>query len=175
MFTFSLNAANAANYALDVVALGVIIFFSIRALKKGFVGCLFSFLSTILSLLFAFLLASPFNRLTGGFFGLQDTLNEVLSTLVSGVALFLLFKVFFFLLRTVITAVLDRVPVAGKVNRLLGFLVGFFQGTFLIYGALSLLALFPFEGISNFFADCLLLEFMFFKNPIFSILTWIVG
>jgi len=172
----ALNVANAAHYILDVVALGLIIYFSVRALKKGFVGCLFSFLSTILSVILAFSLAHPFNRLTNGFFGVQDGLNsELLATLVSGVAIFLLFKLIFFLLRTIITAVLDRLPVAGKVNRLLGFLVGFIQGTFLLYGVLALFALIPFDGIANFFSDCLLLDFMFFKNPIFSILSWIIG
>ena len=167
-----LLAAGFANYLLYIIALGLIVYFSVRALKKGFVGCLFSFLSTIVSLLLAFSLAHGLTVLTDGFFGVQDALNsEILATLVSGVALFLLCKLIFFLLRTIITAVLDRMPVAGKVNRLLGFFVGLFQGLFILYGVLALFALLPVADVSEFFSECLLLEFMFFKNPIFSALA----
>ena len=171
-----LLAAGFANHLLDIIALGLIVYFSVRALKKGLVGCLFSFLSTIVSLLLAFSLAHGLTVITNGFFGVQEALNsEILATLASGVALFLLCKIIFFLLRTIITAVLDKMPVAGKVNRLLGFLVGLFQGTFILYGALALLTLLPIADVSAFFSDCLLLEFMFFNNPIFSILSWIIG
>ena len=107
---------------------------------------------------------------------MQEALgNEVLATLACGAALFFLCKLVFVLLRKILTAALDRVPVVGKFNRLLGFIVGFLQGAFIIYGVLALLTLFPIAGVESFFADSLLLEFMFFKNPIFSILTWIVA
>jgi uncharacterized membrane protein required for colicin V production len=171
-----LNATTSAHYALDLVALGTIIFFSLRAYKKGFIGCLFTFLSTAISLVVALTFAHSIMQSTNGFFGVQEALgNEVLATLACGAALFFLCKLVFVLLRKILTAALDRVPVVGKFNRLLGFLVGFLQGAFIVYGVLALLTLFPIAGVESFFADSLLLEFMFFKNPIFSILTWIVA
>lgn len=171
-----LNATTSANYALDLVALGTIIFFSLRAYKKGFIGCLFTVLSTAISLVVAFTFAHSITQSTNGFFGVQEALgNEVLATLACGAILFFLCKFVFILLRKILTAALDRVPVVGKFNRLFGFIVGFLEGAFVVYGVLALLTLFPIAGVESFFADCLLLDFMFFKNPIFSILTWIVA
>jgi hypothetical protein len=126
-----LNATTSAHYALDLVALGAIIFFSLRAYKRGFIGCLFTFLSTAISLVVALTFAHSIMQSTGGFFGVQEALgNEVLATLACGAALFFLCKLVFVLLRKILTAALDRVPVVGKFNRLLGFLVGFLPLSF---------------------------------------------
>ena len=63
-------------YAVDFIALAVILVFAVVNARRGFVDCLFGFISTLVAILFAFLLMKTFVRITGGVFGLQGLIER---------------------------------------------------------------------------------------------------
>ena len=62
------------NYVLDLIVLAVLLFATWYCGKKGFIVCFFSIISVIAALLVAILFTKLVVTLTGGLFGLQDTL-----------------------------------------------------------------------------------------------------
>ena len=66
-------------YLVDIVVLVFIVLFTLRCAKKGFVDCLFGFISGIASIVIAFSFASLAVSLTGGLFGIQASLQTNLT------------------------------------------------------------------------------------------------
>ena len=64
------------SYAVDGLALVVILVFSLTSLKKGFVRCLFGFVSGLLAIIFALLLMRSVLEWTDGLFGLQKAMEK---------------------------------------------------------------------------------------------------
>ena len=81
---YTLLAAGVMPYLVDIVVLAFIVLFTLFCAKKGFVNCLFGFISSIASIVIAFSFASVFVALTGGVFGLQATLQASLTEAFSG-------------------------------------------------------------------------------------------
>lgn len=71
----ALCAFDVMPYIADIVVAVVLLIFVLSCAKKGFITCLFGFLSTIVALFAAFTLASVFVNMTGGLFGLEQTLT----------------------------------------------------------------------------------------------------
>ena len=63
-------------YAVDLIALTVILVFAVVCARRGFVDCFFGFISTLVAILLAFLLMKSFVRITNGVFGLQDLIER---------------------------------------------------------------------------------------------------
>jgi uncharacterized membrane protein required for colicin V production len=164
------------HYIADAIALVIMIVFSVRAAKKGFVGCLFGFVSTIASAVIAFSFAEQVAILTNGFFGLSQMLpsNEA-TLLVGGVLLFVACKLILRIVRMILTAILDKIVLVGSINRILGFAVGLIESLFFICGALAILSLLQNAQLTLFFSDCILLNYFYNQNPIFTILSWILA
>lgn len=66
-------------YLVDIIVLAFIVLSVIFCAKKGFVNCLFGFISSIGSIIIAFCFASLLVSLTGGLFGLQASLQSTLT------------------------------------------------------------------------------------------------
>ena len=64
-----------SNYLLDLIVLGVLVFTAWYCGKKGFIECFFGIVSVVAALLMGILLTKLVVSLTGGLFGLQDSLN----------------------------------------------------------------------------------------------------
>ncbi|MBQ8658164.1 MAG: CvpA family protein [Clostridia bacterium] len=73
-------------YILDVVAVVLLLFFTLGGAKKGFIGGLFGFLTTIIALVVAFSLADQFADLTGGLFGLEGVIDKAITNKLEDVA-----------------------------------------------------------------------------------------
>ena len=67
--------AGATWITIDIAIVLVMLIFSFGSAKKGFITCLFGFVSTILALFIAVTFAKSFMRLTGGFFGIEEMLE----------------------------------------------------------------------------------------------------
>lgn len=65
-----------AAYIVDIVALVALVIFALKDARKGFVGCLFGFLTTLIAFILAIVLADDFIGWTGNFFGLQPKLES---------------------------------------------------------------------------------------------------
>lgn len=62
-------------YIVDIVILIVALILTIKSAKKGFVNCIFGFLSTILAIVLAFSFAGFAVNVTEGFFGVEGMLT----------------------------------------------------------------------------------------------------
>lgn len=221
----------------DILVCVVFLIFAFVAMKKGFVECFFSLVSTALAILLAFLFMKAFVRWTNGLFGLQDvildachgafikikgfdidvsaegmralleeknfpnfliqsmvesvgnaeveagtTIALLLAQKVSGFAvgllawflLFFLFKLLLLLTRKLLHSVIDKLPIVGAVNHLLGFLVGALQGVFIVSAVVALFAIIPLEGMNAFFNDGVIIGWLYNHNPIHVIVNWII-
>ena len=65
-------------YLVDIIVAAFIVVFTLLCAKKGFINCLFGFVSSILALVLAFSFATLTADITGGLFGLQDTMETSL-------------------------------------------------------------------------------------------------
>lgn len=70
-------------YAVDALALVVLLTFAFTSLKKGFIRCLFGFVSTFVAIIFALLLMKSVLSWTNGLFGLQDAMASGLESAFS--------------------------------------------------------------------------------------------
>jgi uncharacterized membrane protein required for colicin V production len=73
-----MNGLNAVwtTYAVDGLAIAVVVVFALTSLKKGFVRCLFGFVSGFLAIVFALLFMRSVIEWTDGLFGLQQAMEE---------------------------------------------------------------------------------------------------
>ena len=165
---FHLNALNAepVHYVVDGIALIIMIIISVRAAKKGLIGCLFGFVSTIVSLLVAFFTTGSVVSLTGGLFGLQAAIGREATVLIAGVVLFFASKLLLRVLRKILTAVIDKIPLVGSLNHILGFVVGILEAALIVSGLLALVSLLPIDEISAFLDSTILLKAFYYNNPI---------
>jgi hypothetical protein len=65
-------------------------------------------------------------------------------------------------------------PIVGAVNSLLGFCVGALQGLLIVSGVVAVLSFIPIDGLTSFFNECVLVNWLYHNNPINLILSWII-
>ena len=83
---FNLNglcSVSWSNYLLDLIVIGALIFVMWYCGKKGLIVCFFSLISVASAVLVAILFTKLFVTVTGGLFGLQDTLLHSFETAFS--------------------------------------------------------------------------------------------
>ena len=66
-------------YIVDIIVVGILLFFVLSGAKKGFITCLFGFVSTIAAGFLAFSFATLTAELTGGLFGLEAIMGGALT------------------------------------------------------------------------------------------------
>lgn len=226
-----------AIYAVDAIVAVVILVFAIVSARRGFVECFFGFISTIVAIVFAFLLMKTFVRVTGGIFGLQGVIengcikalskikgfdmdissqgiaetlsgklpkfviNIVLENIsngdvpagttvamsvastVSGFAinliawliLFLVIKLLIKLIERFLTSIINKLPIVGSLNTILGFTVGILQGLLIISGVIAVIALFPSESTATFFNETILVGLLYNHNPLHAVFGLILN
>lgn len=101
-----------------------------------------------------------------------DTIAELLCSLISGIVLFIVLKILIMLLKKVFNLLADKINLLGKINHLLGSLVGLIEGVLVISIILSILALIPSAALTNFFNSSFVLRFLYNHNPIVMMLGW---
>jgi uncharacterized membrane protein required for colicin V production len=101
-------------------------------------------------------------------------LGDLATSLICGIALFFIMKLLLLIVRGIINSIVEKIPLADALNGLLGFAIGVFKGLLLVSLVLSIVSLIPAEGITAFFADCTVTGWLYFSNPILSILSWII-
>lgn len=72
----STGSATIMAYIVDAIIVIFAVIVTIRCAKRGFVNCIFGFLSTILAITLAFSFAGFAVNVTGGLFGLSDVLTN---------------------------------------------------------------------------------------------------
>ncbi len=221
-------------YAVDIVFLLMLFLFAFLDAKKGFIGCFFALVSTVVAIVVALLCAGGFQSLTGGLFGLEGVIAGGLTNVLSGVkglnvdvspsgiegqlanaslpqflkdkvvqlvqsgaesipagttiamkvgevlarfivlliaavVLFILTKLLMLLLKHLLNKFVESLTAIRKVNRLLGMCVGLLKAFAITCGLLAILAIFPSQGITDFFNDTILLSGLYNNNPIHAV------
>ncbi len=101
-----------------------------------------------------------------------ETFAGLLCSLIAGVVLFILIKILLKLIKKIFNKITEKIGLLGKLNRILGMLVGFIEGILVISIGMSVLALIPSEAITNFFNSSLILKLLYNHNPIVVMLGW---
>ncbi len=101
-----------------------------------------------------------------------ETFAGLLCSLISGVVLFIILKILLKLIKKIFNKITEKIGLLGKLNRILGMLVGFIEGILIISIGMSVLALIPSEAITNFFNSSLILRLLYNHNPIVMMLGW---
>ena len=107
----------------------------------------------------------------GTLLGMQvgNVLAQFITTLICAVVLFFIVKLFMSLLKRVLNKFADSLTAIRKVNRLLGMCVGLLKVFAVTCVIFAILALFPSEGMTNFFNDTILLSGLYNHNPIHAV------
>ena len=101
-----------------------------------------------------------------------ETVGRLGATVVSWLFVFLVVKLLFVLLRSILSKIVEKLPIIGRVNVILGGVVGFCKGLFLVCAVIAILALIPSAGITAFFNECLLVKALYNHNPLHLVLGW---
>ena len=232
MFLQNVCAMQWTKYLVDGVLALVLLGYVIYCAKRGFIDCFFGFFSTIAALLAAVFLAKLLVNVTGGLFGLRDTLNKTFTdafmkvegfdthvvgesteemlkskhmsailvqlvlkmtktaeegtvlavalvevtsslatTILCGVAIFILAKLLMRLTKGILEKVAQKLKIVGAANTLLGAVVGVLGFTLLLSFVLALLSLIPVQALNDAFNKSLLVGFLYKYNPV----IWLIG
>jgi hypothetical protein len=101
---------------------------------------------------------------------LSDTLSLALSILIAGVAVFILCKILFLILKSVLNGFVEKISILGALNGVLGAAVGLVQGVLAICSIVAVVTLLPIEGLSDFISNCVVVKFLY-ENNIVIMLT----
>ncbi|MBO4939818.1 MAG: CvpA family protein [Clostridia bacterium] len=104
-----------------------------------------------------------------------QTFSRLLISLIAFVVLFFAVRFAMFLLKKILTALAAKIVLIGKVNMLLGALVGLIEGLLILSAVLGVLALIPVPAITAYMNDCLLVGWLYNNNIINMILGWIIS
>ena len=96
--------------------------------------------------------------------------GSLATTLIAGLALFIVAKLIIRLLRGVLNAVAENIGLVRGVNVLLGAAVGFLQALLIVCVILAVLAIFPNEAIAAYLSKTYFIGKLYLHNPLVSIL-----
>ncbi len=100
-----------------------------------------------------------------------STVSELLCTLITGIVLFFVLKIFFKLMAKIFTLIIKKIKILDKVNKILGVIFGFIEAVVVISIVMSVLTLIPSTAMYNFFNSSLILRLLYNHNPI----VWLLG
>ena len=83
---YALCASGAGGYIVDAVVALVMLIFVFVCAKRGFINCIFGFMSTLVCFILAISLAKVTADVTGGLFGLQEAIEAKMVTSFSTMA-----------------------------------------------------------------------------------------
>ncbi len=101
-------------------------------------------------------------------------LGQLASTLISGVVVFIIAKLLLCIVKSLVSAIVQRLPIVGTLNGLLGLLVGALQGLLIVSAVVAVLGVIPVDGMALFFNECAVLGWLYNQNFINVILGWIL-
>lgn len=95
---------------------------------------------------------------------LSETTAMALSVLIAGAAVFLLCKLVFLILKSVLNGIVEKMSVLGALNGVLGAAVGLVQGVLVICSIVAFVTLLPIDGLADFITNCTVVKFLYENN-----------
>lgn len=105
---------------------------------------------------------------------LSDATSSLGVTLIAGVTLFVVTKLFVRLMRGILTVIADSIQLIHGVNLLLGALVGFLEASLIVCGILAVFAIFPNEDIVSYLSKTIFLGELYVHNPLITIMGFML-
>ena len=103
-----------------------------------------------------------------------DALGGIVVTFIAWLVLFLASKLVLKLVEKILSSIVAKLPIVGALNTLLGFVVGALQGLLIISAIVAVLSFIPIDGLSSFFNECMVLNWLYNHNPINLILSLVI-
>ena len=103
-----------------------------------------------------------------------NKLGEIITALISWIAVFFLAKLLLALLSGLISKIIENLPIIGSVNTLLGFAVGLLKGLLIVSGLIAIISVLPIPAITTFFNNCAFVGWLYNNNPLNVVLGWIL-
>ncbi len=101
-----------------------------------------------------------------------DAMGSLAARLIAGIVLFILIKIVVRLLKNILSGVLEKAPLLGGVNRLLGGVFGLVYAWFVISALLAVLAILPMGGVTTFLESTAFVGWMYDHNILVIVLSW---
>ncbi|MBQ8323150.1 MAG: CvpA family protein [Clostridia bacterium] len=167
------------NYLIDGLVIVVLLIYTISCAKKGFIECLFGLISTVASFALAFMLMNSVVEWTNGFFGLAEKAGIMAASGAAWVTIFIVVKLVIRFIKKVVSAIVDKIPLVGSLNHLLGLIVGIAEGlliVWLVLAVLSLIANTPdmSNEIMNAMEETFLAKELFENNPVRDLMNRLI-
>ena len=160
---------------VDLLLLAILALRAFRGYRRGLIATLVSLGGRIAAVFLAMLLASPISRLVAALIETPADETPILGNFAAGaketVAYGIVFAVLlllFLIAAKVLTSLakkFNKIPVLGKVNRILGLSLGIFEGLLFTWAICTVLALFP-DGTLVSASDTFFLRFFATINPV---------
>lgn len=155
---------------LNLIVIAVLLIPTVLGLKNGFVKTAAHLLRFVL----AFAVASAFSKSlsqillkTAWLQGMGEGLAGPVSVVVSFVALFVLSLILLGLIARFLTLLIEKIPIIGALNHILGLALGFLQGIFAAWIAAQVLVLIlPVVSSSIDVFSASVLKFFYDINPV---------
>ena len=112
----------------------------------------------------------PEGTMLGQYIG--SAVGSFLALVICGILVLLITKLLMMLTRGILNSIAKASPFIWKINMVGGILAGAFKAVAMTCVILSILAVIPVEGISNFFDNTLLLKDWYHNNPMMTIYSW---
>ena len=103
-----------------------------------------------------------------------QSLGGIIAGLVAWLALFLVAKLVLQIVKRFLVVIINKIPLVGKLNHILGFAVGFIKCVLIISAVLAVISLIPSISLGGFFNETILVGWLYNHNPINEILSWIL-
>ncbi len=105
---------------------------------------------------------------------LGEAIASLTVRLIAGLLLFILVKIVVRLLKRILKGLVDKIPLLGGVNRVLGGVFGLLYAWVVVSALLAVLAVIPITGITAFFERTLFVGFLYEHNGLVYILSWFI-
>lgn len=93
-------------------------------------------------------------------------LSQFLGLLISGIVIFIAARLVLLIIEKILTKIVRSWSLASALNGLLGCVVELLKTAIIICGVIALVSLLPWEGITTFFDQTLVVKYIFHNNPI---------
>lgn len=97
-----------------------------------------------------------------------------LCTLIGGAVVFALAKLVLFVIGKLLTGIVEKIPLVGTINAVLGFVFGVFQMALVVSAVLAFFSLFAKSGMTDFFNNATVLKWLYNKNLFNTVIGWII-
>lgn len=101
----------------------------------------------------------------------SGALGYLLALVIAGLIIFIVAKILIGLLKKALTALVEKVSAIRALNAILGTLMGALQTLINIYILISLLTIFPIDGVNTFIGNCTVLGFLADHNILMNLIT----